>query len=98
MSNLEEYKRGSDASASALLCEFSRIKDVVEACENVLLQVTYDDNAEYKWCVIKDALSILLALDDQLSICVGIADNVWGKVYRMEEERYHLLGKDKDHE
>lgn len=98
MANLEEYKRGSNASASALLLEFTCIREVVGACENVLLQVLKDDNAEYKWRVIQDALNILLTLDGQLSICEGIADNVWAKVHRMEEEQYHLSGKDKDND
>ena len=89
MIDLEEYMKGKDASASLLLEQFTDIKYVVVACENILLEISEQDPDARKWEAIRDALNVLLTLESQLSLCEGIANNVWSKVFRMEDELRH---------
>ena len=91
MANLEEYKRGKDASVYALIFEFCNIRNVVKACENILFAVNEKDHNVRKWEAIQDVLNVLIALDDQLSICESIVDNVHSRVYLMEEQRWQAL-------
>lgn len=90
MTTLQEYNAGASASASNLLTEFTLINNVVESCIDMLLLTSEDDPDGRKWQVIQNAANVLMVLQTHLEICEGIAENVWGKVFRLEEETWHL--------
>ena len=90
MLDMEDYVMGGKASAAALLLEFTNVRSTVKTCENILFPVDEKDPDVRKFEAIRDALNLLLTLDSQLSIYERIAENVWSKVYRAEEELWHL--------
>ena len=99
MANLEDYKMGADASACALLHEFENIRNFVRACENILIPINEEDHSCLQYEAIQNVLSMLYILDDELSFCDGVAENVYPKVLNMEEERRQaFIGKEQNNE